>query len=526
MEIKLDKEQISVVEHTEGNIAVVAAPGSGKTRTLVERTRHIVKSKLADYNEILLITFTEKAKLEIIERFEHHGFKPEIDTFHSLAYKTISLYNSKHKKNKINIMNSSEENIVDKISKFTSKSHDGYLNCKKEIKEKYNLYSFDDLLLDFKFLLSNQKDKLSNISKFKYIMVDECQDLDLIQYEVIKLINCNNLMLIGDLNQSIYGWRGAKLDLFKNYYYSCDKCYNLINNYRSGKEIIDISNSLIKNNLDRVDVQVNVTNQSHSFSTKEIFNSSEEQRDWIIDNIKKLITKNVKVAVILRCDYQKENIIEELKKQNIKFNVLTSKYEELNDVVSIFKALNGNVLALYQIANRLNYEIKKINLLKIEDENLIYLNSEIQKINSMSIDIIDKIFMVLNSLHYYSKVYNNNPESKYIITKIFEIAKDKLIKQKRKFEDLGYILSTLTINSVVLNNENNKTDYTIDIMTIHSSKGLEYDYVFIPDVNSNLLPHKKGVLEEERRLFYVGITRAKIGVFISSVKKSSFLEEI
>ena len=116
MEIKLDKEQKNVVEHSQGKIAVVAAPGSGKTRTLVERTRFLVKNKLAEYNEILLITFTEKAKLEIIERFEHQGFKPEIETFHSLAYKTISLYNSKYHQSKINITNNTEESLIEEIS--------------------------------------------------------------------------------------------------------------------------------------------------------------------------------------------------------------------------------------------------------------------------------------------------------------------------------------------------------------------------------------------------------------------------
>ena len=526
MSIKLDNEQINVVQHTNGKIAVVAAPGSGKTRTLVERTKYIVKNKLADFSEILLITFTEKAKLEIIERFEHDGFKPEIDTFHSLAYKSISLYNSKLRKEKINIMNSSEESLIEKLSKFIATSYDEYLNSKINIKNEYNLYSFDDLLIKFKELLINDKKNLSNIEKIKYVMVDECQDLDTLQYEIINLINCKNLMLIGDLNQSIYGWRGAKLELFKNYYYNCDKCYNLINNYRSGKEIIDISNNLIRNNFDRVDVEVNVTSQSHSFSKKEEFASTEEQNEWIIDNIKNLTQKNIKIAIILRCDYQKESLVTSLQLNNFKYNILTNKYEELNDVISIFKALNGNKLALYQIAQRLNLEIKKVNLNIIEDDNLIYLSDEINKISNKQIDIIDKIYEVLNKLNFYYLVYKSNPESKIIISKILDIAKNKLIKQKRKYEDFGYILSTLTINSLVLNNEENNKDYTIDIMTIHSSKGLEYDYVFIPDVNDNLLPHKKGVLEEERRLFYVGITRAKTGVFISSIKKSSFLEEI
>ena len=526
MEIKLDKEQKNVVEHSQGKIAVVAAPGSGKTRTLVERTRFLVKNKLAEYNEILLITFTEKAKLEIIERFEHQGFKPEIETFHSLAYKTISLYNSKYHQSKINIMNNSEESLIEKISKYISLNYEDYLNKRTKIKNDYSLFSFDDLLIKFKELLINKKKNLSNINKIKYVMVDECQDLDTIQYEIIDLINSPNLMLIGDLNQSIYGWRGAKLDLFKSYYYNCDKCYNLINNYRSGKEIIDISNSLIKNNNDRVDVEVNVTNLNHSFSKKEEFQNSEEQNIWVIDNIKDLIKSNVKISIILRCDYQKESLVEELKKNNIKFNVLTNKYEELNDVISVFKALNGNILALYQLAHRLNYEIKKVNLDIIEDENLIYLNNPLINISNKPIDVIDKIYEALNQLHFYSKVYKNNPESKFIISRILQIAKNKLINQKRKYEDFGYILSTLTINSLVLNNEENNKDYTIDIMTIHSSKGLEYDYVFIPDVNNNLLPHKKGILEEERRLFYVGITRAKTGVFISSVKKSSFLAEI
>lgn len=526
MSIILDKEQSQVVEHSEGKIAVVAAPGSGKTRTLVERSNSLVKSKKAQFNEILLITFTEKSKLEIIERFDNVGFKPEIETFHSLAHKTISLYNSKHHKTKINIMNNSEDVLIDRISKYISDTYEDFLTNKLKIKEDFNLYSFDDLLVKFTELLEKNQSSLSNIKKIKYIMVDECQDLDIIQYNIINLINCNNLMLIGDLNQSIYGWRGAKLELFKTYYNNCDKCYHLSNNYRSGSEIVNISNQLIKNNLDRIEVDVNIINKNNSFSKIENFLNNEDQLTWMGENIRNLIKKNSKIAIILRCDYQKEEIVDYFKSENLKFNVLTNKYEELNDIISIYKSLNGSVLSIYQITNRLNFEIKDLNLIKISDKNALYIEETIKEINLMNTDIITKIMRVFDKLNFNSKVYHNNLESQYVISKILNIAKTKMIKQKRKYEDFGYILSTLTINSLILNDENNNKDYTIDIMTIHGSKGLEYDYVFIPDVNNNLLPHKKGIIEEERRLFYVGITRAKVGVYISSIKKSSFLSEI
>lgn len=526
MTIKLDKQQQDVVNHFDGKIAVVAAPGSGKTRTLVERANNLVKNKKADFSEILLITFTEKAKHEIKERFNLNGFKPEIETFHSLAYKTISIYYSKHENKKINIMNSTEDILVDKIARVDSKNDSEYNKRKLDIKNKYSLFSFDDLLFSFKELLQSKYSLLNNITKFKYIMVDECQDLDEIQYEIINLICCNNLMLIGDLNQSIYGWRGAKLQLFKDYYHNCDKSYNLSNNYRSGKDIIDLSNLLISKNKDRVEVETNNINKVPSFVIKKVFKKAEEQAEWICDNIKNKTKDNVKIAIILRCDYQKEIIVDSLLENDIKYNVLITKHEELNDVISIYKGLNGNILAMFQIAERLNLEVSQNHIDSVSDENLNYIKDVLQKVNKKSINIIDKIREVLNKLNYFPIAYHNSNESLEIVNKILDVSIEKLNHKKNRYEDFGYILSTLTMNSLILNNPENNKDYTVDIMTIHSSKGLEYDYVFIPDVNENLLPHKRGVLEEERRLFYVGITRAKQGVYISSVKSSIFLDEI
>lgn len=522
--ILLDKEQNEVVSCVFGKMAVVAAPGSGKTRTLVERTNFLVKNKYAKYDEILLVTFTEKAKLEIIERFEHVSLKPDVETFHSLAYKTISSYNSKYQKKKINIMTTTEENIIDKISMHFSKNNDVSIN-KNSLKNTFSLCSFDDLLVMFIDLLKNKKNNLANINKYKYIMVDECQDLDLIQYEIVSLIDCENTMLIGDLNQSIYGWRGAKLQLFKDFYNSCQNKFHLLNNYRSGEEIINTSNRLINNNFDKVDVLVNVVNKNDSFAIKEEFEEDEEQISWVVDNIKKEIRNNCSIALIFRCDYQKNKYVDKLLAENIKFNILTTKYEELNDVIAIYKALNGNSLSLFQLAQRLNLKIQDLDIVNIKDENLLYLKKEIDSISNQSTDIVSKIKLVLDKLNFFSKVYLFNNESKRVVDKILELATLKMKKQNRKYQDFGYILTTLTINSLLLNNKDNK-DYCVDIMTIHSSKGLEYDYVFMPDVNANLLPHRKGVLEEERRLFYVGITRAKKGVFISSLKKSLFIDEI
>lgn len=519
-----DNEQKKVIEHTNGKISVVAAPGSGKTRTLVERAKSIVKTNKVNYNEILLITFTEKAKSEIIERFTDSGFKPDIETFHSLAYKSLCYYNNINGV-KTNILNSSEDKLIDRMSRSFSKDEYQFQIEKKNIKDSFNLYSFDDLMFNFEKQLRGNGCSIT--SKYKYIMVDECQDLDSIQYSIISLINCPNLLLIGDLNQSIYGWRGSKLELFNEYTKTCDRNYYLINNYRSGENIINLSNSLIKNNDSYVSLNVNPVNKLNSFVVKKNFTSSESQVKFVINEIQKLVREknNSKIALIFRCDYQKESFINELNNTNLIFNVLTNKYDELNDLISIYKAINGNILSMYQIADRLHFDIETLDLNSINDKAIFYINSLVNKVNSQFDDIFSKIKYFMKEISYCERVYKDINQSLDIIDKIFKVSIEKL-KENKGSVDLGNILSSLTINSLLLLDKNEDTPYIVDIMTIHGSKGLEYDFVFIPDVNSKLLPHKNGIIEEERRLFYVGITRAKIGVYISSINKSEFIDEV
>lgn len=587
-----NKEQKKVINETDGLISVVAGPGSGKTKTLIERAKYLLQKQLCSQNEILLITFTNKVRHEIIERVEQEIGENnlQIHTFHSYAIEVVKKYSSIiGLKGKLKIIEESDIKVLLEEAYFyiSSKNRNfvqnfdfdeiieqGYYKdvnkCKNvnektlikefiKLKKLHNYATYDDLIeYLLKILKTTASIDISN--KIKYLMVDECQDLNDEQYEIITLFeknNVKNILLVGDIDQSIYAWRGANPDLFTNWRKN-SKQLHLITNYRSKKDIIDCSQKLIKNNASRISLDYNVKKTGtgsvviNHFETK--LNQAEDIVKFISDN--KLHTKK-SIAILFRANYLSHDFINYLYQYNIPFNnyneVEFYSKKEIRDIVCFLRLINdkNDLIAWRYILENSNCLIKEdyINLHNFKGEdiydklanflNINNLNEINQKIffklfNSVeyvigenNLSLIDKIVYLLKTNDYKKRVWKNHQDTLENVQLFLAEIEDVY--------NLGITLEDFLINLGMGDHNSNEKELShsnIDLLTIHSSKGLEYDHVFVVDVNHDVLPHKRNDnLEEERRLLYVAITRAKEKLNISYIsngksRASIFIQEI
>lgn len=603
-----NEAQIKAVNHFQGPMMVLSGPGSGKTTVITHRTKKLIEEYGVNPSNILVITFTKKAAAEMSQRFNSlvggEKYRVTFGTFHAVYFKILKYaynYNAANilrEEQKIDIIkeiinylkleidDESEfiQNIISEISlvKGDMLNIDHYYSksCSesifKNIYKRYNdrlislnLIDFDDMLVMCYELLSKRPDILKLWQdKYQYILIDEFQDISTVQYKVIKLLALpqNNLFIVGDDDQSIYRFRGAKPEIMQSFPkdYREAKQVLLDTNYRSNEAVVRLSVKLINNNTVRYKKQLKwVKTSSEAVEIKE-FKSQIEECSFIIDSINKKLKKNHSyrdIAVLYRTNTNPRYLVEKLMEYNIPFKMkdnIPNIYNHFlaRDIISYIKIAMGDDSRkeFLSIINRPKRYIAReafssplVDLDEIRDfyEDRSYV---VDRINRLEYDLmmLEKmtpyaaICYIRKGIGYdefvseYAAMRRIKPEE------LFDIL-DELEDSARGYKSYKEWFLHIEKYGEELKNQfqnRNELEDAIELSTMHSAKGLEYKSVFIMDVNEGITPYKKAVLdadlEEERRLFYVAMTRAKDFLHIyylkerygKEVKPSRFITEI
>ena len=594
----LNEQQREAIQTTEGPLLVIAGAGSGKTRVLTTRIAYLIEEKGIAPQNILAITFTNKAAKEMRDRVVKMlgpiAYQIQISTFHSfgltimkenyaqLGYKkeftildsddSLSIikkimknmnldskaYNPKNVKNKIssakNEMMTPEELSRFSACDFDEKVVEIFSEYNKKLKANNSL-DFDDLLLKPIELFNENPAILEQYQeRFHYILIDEYQDTNEVQYILTKMLSKKrkNLCVVGDESQSIYAFRGSNYRNILNFekdYPNC-KIILLEQNYRSTKTILNAANDVIKNNKQRKDKRLWTDNHEGDKVVYKKCIDEKEEAASVASEIGNLIIQGEKledIAVLYRTNAQSRTIEEAMLKDNIPYKVVGSFYfynrKEVKDLIAYLRLIynSNDDVSLIRIINSPKRGIgqKTIDNLVSEAATLgisMYetLSSpkelqfkaliESMKLASQNMSLTEIVELVLeqsglrkeleleNSLEAEAKIENLDEFKS--ITKNFE--------ERYGIISLEDFLAEISLVSDVEEHKDNNE--VVTLMTIHSAKGLEFKYVFVIGMEEGVFPHSRslfdsGELEEERRLCYVAITRAKEKLWLLGAKR-------
>ena len=592
---ELNPQQREAVKYLEGNLLIVAGAGSGKTKTLVSKVEYLIQ-KGYDPKRILAITFTNKAAKELKDRIKNTlGVSlPWAGTFHSVANKLLRLAgkhigikpdfvildreDSKRVLKQVlkNLNVEYEDDLYEEaINKFKEGSkvftykdktysidqiedfwdvYEAYQNRLKEL----NALDFGDLLFyAVKLLKENDalREKLRNY--FQYILVDEYQDTNTVQYEFIKLLARNNVCVVGDPNQAIYQWRGAKPENILRFKEDFNpKVVKLEKNYRSKGVILEIANCIIQNCDPKWASLIPRLKTDKDFGEKPLvrrFESEEAEAQWIAEEIKRLKEKGYRlkdIAVLVRSSYLTEKIEKTFVKERIPYTIVGGArfYErkEIKDMLAFLRFLHNptddlafeRILKIffdrrwekvYKLLSKY-YRTDWVETLKVVAIHLEDLYREpllrfLQALVNVKWEQIPERYdeflrQLLEEIDYYQylqkeKNYEERLENVEYFLKLTENAR----KKGKKLADFLQLIA-------LLQSEMEDKGRGVRILTVHAAKGLEFSAVFLPRLEEGVFPHKSAFenpeeLEEERRLFYVAITRAKEKLYLSYVKKKT-----
>ena len=592
----LNKSQKEAVLQLNGPLLIVAGAGSGKTRVLTSRIAHIVKQHKAFPNQILAVTFTNKAAKEMQLRVSSFLKKeatglPWLGTFHSISAKILRkhaeaaglksnftiidqddqmrLIKNICKSENIDTKKISPRYILAVIDKWKNKGFypDEVILKRKDVLEKsflgiYKIYQkklidlnatdFSDLILHTVKIFERNKDISKMYSKkFKYILVDEYQDTNFIQSEWLKyLAEYNkNICCVGDDDQSIYSWRGAEIKNFLQFenVYENTKIIRLEKNYRSTQNILNVASKLIENNQNRVGKTLYTNQQEGELVSLNCFRNVKDEAIEVsssIENYKKNNSLN-EIAILVRAIFQTRAFEERFLKIGVPYRIIggIKFYEraEVKDCVAYLKTV-------YQPQDDLSFErILNVPKRSIGDTTVKTINN-FAKLNNCSLELASKKLIEQNKIKPKTKIglisllnllakWRNDLKEKMNHNKLLqtildesgysEMLKDKkdienenrlenikeLLNAMKEFDNLESFLEHVALATSL---DQDWQSEKVNLMTIHASKGLEFDVVFLPGWEEGLFPHQKSIeekgesgLEEERRLAYVAITRAK-----------------
>lgn len=618
----LNKEQLDAVKQVDGPVMVFAGAGTGKTRTLTYRIAYMLDDLNINARNICAITFTNKATNEmrnrLIDLVGQRSYNLTISTFHALCARILRVDIDKlgymksfeiiddEDQTKF-IKDLLEDHGFDK-KEFAPKRIKNMINRRKclgikgetEVENRIfdlyeqrmkdlNLLDFEDLLLKVYDLFTNHKEVLEKYqNRFKYVLVDEFQDTNTIQYEIAKMltVESRNLFVVGDDDQSIYSFRGTNYDNIK--YFQSDfpefKKYFLTKNYRSTQTILDGAHSLISNNIDREEKKLvsDVKGDSSDVNFYAAIDESDEA-EHIVYEIKKLLRNGVNtkdIAVLYRSNVLSRNFELACVRNKIAYKIYGGvsylRRMEVKDILAYLKLIcnNNDVYSFTRIVNVPSrtlgkatidkvLEIKKANKCSIfeaiENCDGVIASSKLQKLREFK-QLILELAVVLNDDVFSLVDLFNKIITKTNYLEIYKDDEDKLDRYQN-LEELKSVLSNIENNGEVatkreklmsafdeavlsddkLQNQKEKVD-GVTLSTIHSVKGLEYDYVFVTCLEEDLFPsnfskYDDDLLEEERRVCYVAVTRAKKKLHLTyatkrmiygktnSTKKSRFLLE-
>jgi DNA helicase-2/ATP-dependent DNA helicase PcrA len=609
----LNDVQIQAVKEIDGPILILAGAGSGKTRTLTHRIAYLVGEKITKPSEILAVTFTNKAAREMKTRVEQligQNIAPLwIGTFHSICARILrfeaerlgfqknftiydvddqvralkkvistlsvpqQLYSAKLIQNRLSRVKNQLmypediENLEDSDG-LNEYLPDVYREYQRYLKEN-NALDFDDLLIKPIELFDQNPEILKKYSdKFKFVLVDEYQDTNPAQYLFIKKIveKRKNICVVGDEDQSIYGWRGADLNNILNFSddFKDAKIFKLEENYRSNKNILEAANALVKHNQERIGKNLWTSRKTGDLIRLYAARDDMDEAKRIVEIIHdEMYTKKRSfndIAILYRTNAQSRVIEDALRKNAISYNIVGSvKFYERKEIKDIIAYLNiivnpADSISLKRIVNFPLRGIGETTISKIEKfaelEQCILFDAmgrvnEIASISpAMSGRVIEfheliKKFIGLNSelsavelvstlasetgiMHHYQTEYDQyESESrvaniKELFSSIEQFTEER--KKEKKDASLTAFLEEVTLLTDV--DTWNSSANAVTLMTLHSAKGLEFPVIFITGMEMGLLPLQRNTanmreLEEERRLLYVGITRAEENLYLS-----------
>ena len=606
----LNPSQIQAIETVNGPVLIMAGAGSGKTRVLTHRYAHLVKHHNVDVEQILAITFTNKAAEEMksrISKLLNLKISPKwISTFHSLCVKILRIHGDKigyksnftiydqSDSNKV-IRNCMSENNVD-LKQYSPKRFQAHISNLKnsmtspgealenaesffevKVAEIYSSYEkkliiansmdFDDLLIKTVELLQTNESILKFWSnKFQFIMVDEYQDTNFVQYKLVELLGSNNknVCVVGDSDQSIYAFRGADIRNIIEFEkdFSNATVIQLDKNYRSSKKILNLANSVISNNPRKIEKNLWTDNEDGLDISSFRFRSEKDEARWVAEEVKNLIasSKENEVAIFYRTNSQSRLFEEELRMLNINYKVIGSvrfyDRKEIKDIISYLQFLvnDSDTVAFERIVNVPRRGIGESTVKKIR----VYLN-ETEKSIFEALESIEEIKnispRIKGSLSEFKdlitelKSYSLQGPSK-TIQKVLELTgykmsliKEGTLESQMRLENIEELLNSAFsfenlyeeeidepygmlrdyLESIALFSETDKLEDAdrVLLMTLHNAKGLEFPYVFMTGMEENLFPHERSSqgdnseIEEERRLCYVGITRAEKKLYLT-----------
>lgn len=589
----LNENQKIAATHIDGPMLILAGAGSGKTKTITSRLAYLISEVGIDPLNTLTLTFTNKAATTMKQRamamLGNYNTNPLLCTFHKFGLLFLKFHiNELDRSNNFIIIDTDDKKkiikeiesevqtaiVANEISKYknmllsveavmdnskldTQYSKTNYEKIAKAYKlyEEYlksnNLVDFDDLLCLTYNILANNPTLSSQISdRYKYIMVDEYQDTNDLQYKLLRQLcyNHQNLVVVGDDDQSIYGWRGARIENILNFkdQFNDVKLIKLETNYRSTPSILKAANELIDHNRSRLGK--NLVSQLPDENPIEILEHNDENIEAknIAAKINKLLASGVsasQIAILYRVNALSRSLEDGLNKARIPYKMVggVKFYEraEIKDIISYLRLiLNPNDdFSLTRIINRPKRGLGKISLAKLEKfafdsktslYNAIYIASEdvlSKKLSQTLIELANNI-KELSTLAPYDLIsrfdstfgikeyYNSLPDGAERVINIDEfyaLLKDHILNTPEF--DLEEFLNELALES----EQDRISDDAISIMSVHASKGLEFEHLFVIGLEEGFFPllGDGSDIEEERRLAYVAITRAKKGLNLS-----------
>ncbi len=595
METKgLNEQQLEAVNFKDGPCLVMAGAGSGKTKVLTTRIAKLIEDGISDYN-ILAITFTNKAAKEMRDRVNVMigDVRSFIGTFHSFGLRIIrenyqnlgldrnftiidtedvlSIIKKILKNQNLDPKQYSPYYIRNKISfiknqMLTQLELDKFFNTPidkvvVQVYEKYQLImkqnnsvDFDDLLLKPVELFKNNKEILEYYQdRYKYILIDEYQDTNPVQYKLSKLLaeKYRNIFVVGDVNQSIYAFRQADYKNIINFEndYKEATIIKLEENYRSTNNILNAANSVIKNNQERKDLTL-WSKKGEGVKIKYLRSYDEKHEvTLIISEIQSLLDQGYKkseIGILYRTNAQSRIVEEMFLKKGIPYKVVGSYYfynrKEIKDLISYLRLIynNHDEVSLRRIINVPKRGIGETairNLENLASEQGISLFDALSskkelEFKNLILDLVDcsnnmSLTELIDAVLEKSGLKKSLEEDKTLEN---ELRLDNLLEFKSitaSFEDrtgcvnLGDFLEEISLISDISSHQEDNDEVTL--MTIHSAKGLEFDVVFLIGMEEGIFPHNMSLmednLEEERRLCYVGITRAREILYITNAKR-------
>ncbi len=595
MYIQLNDAQKEAVNHNEGAMLVLAGPGSGKTTIIALRIENLIKNHNVNSNRILVISFAKSSAIDMEERFRtltNIQSKVNFGTFHSIFFRIIrecygytvkSVINEFEKNNLLkNIANQigleydDEEEFFKNVNSeltlvknelidienynsinFSNGDFSSLYKMYEEYKEEKNKIDFDDMLSKcYEALTTNPHLLRRWQSMFDYILIDEFQDINLVQYKCIRLLteNNKNIFAVGDDDQSIYRFRGAKPEIILNFVKDYDDCKKVILNinYRSTDEIINLSNKIISENNARYEKVIKGTESTYKYPVMVNYKDVYDESSKVAERIRTLIyEKNVppeEIAVIFRTNIQAVSVLESLQDLNIPFvlkDTVPSIYNHFiaKDILAYLKLSLNNCdkESFKRVVNKPKRFISKNMQEKITELGGNCLNNiykidgarkfELENIEGMQFYLnavkkrkpYDAIRYIRNSVGYDDYVHEYCIYKKIKSKNLFDVL-NEFMEASKKFESINDFVDYCQkqVDNDIVNDKQKDVEGVV-LTTYHSVKGLEFEVVFLISLVEDVLPYElcktHDEIEEERRLFYVGLTRAKKELYLSTVEK-------